>query len=110
MLIVRASPELQKTLVNMIGEAFSTGPMQYVSGAYSNGEVGCSHWTYFFYQLAGGLFCIHHDTIIDHPVQWFSDGWLSGLCYGVSSSRQIWEILSFSKIIIGHWYWFIADF
>jgi hypothetical protein len=56
MIIVRAIPGLQKDLIDLIGEAFSTGPMQYVTGAYSNGEAMAAIGLTFIINLLVGCF------------------------------------------------------
>ena len=56
MLIIRTNPELQKQLVSLVGDAFSTGPMQYLTGAYSNGEIIKAIGLTFFVNLILGTF------------------------------------------------------
>ena len=89
MLIVRLQPEVQEGLVNMIGEAFSTGPMQYVTGAYSNGQaVAAISLTFVINLLLGCLVSITLPSLI---VPFSGSLWVDcEPCYGALSSRQTW--------------------
>jgi hypothetical protein len=56
MLIIRTSPGLQEKLLALVGNAFSMGPMQYLTGAYSNGEIIKAIGLTFFVNLVLGTF------------------------------------------------------
>jgi hypothetical protein len=100
MVIVRASPELQQTLVNMIGEAFTTGPMQYVSGAYSNGEAVAAIGLTFIINLLVGCFVSITMPSLIIPFSGFLIGGLRALLWGIIFSPDLGD-LSFTMIILG---------
>jgi hypothetical protein len=100
MFIVRASPELQKTLVNMIGEAFTTGPMQYVSGAYSNGEAVAAIGLTFIINLLVGCFVSITMPSLIIPFSGFLIGGLRALLWGIIFSPDLGD-LSFTMILLG---------
>jgi hypothetical protein len=100
MLVVRASPELQKTLVSMIGEAFSTGPMQYVSGAYSNGEAVAAIGLTFIINLLVGCFVSITMPSLIIPFSGFLIGGYRALLWGIIFSPDLGD-LSFTMIILG---------
>jgi len=100
MLVIRSSPELQKALVNMIGEAFSTGPMQYVSGAYSNGEAVAAIGLTFIINLLVGCFITITIPSLIIPFSGFLMGGIRAFLWGIIFSPNLGD-LSFSMIILG---------
>jgi hypothetical protein len=100
MLIVRSSSELQQGLISLIGEAFSTGPMQYLTGAYTNGEIIKAIGLTFFVNLILGSFIALTIPSLIIPFSGFLVGAYRALLWGFIFSPDLGD-LSFSKIIMG---------
>jgi hypothetical protein len=99
MLVVRINPELQHTLVNLIGEAFSTGPMKYVSGAYSNREAAAAIGLTFLVNLLVGCFVSITLPSLIIPFSGFLMGVYRALLWGFIFSPDLGG-LSMIKIIM----------
>ncbi len=56
MLVIRSNPGFQKQLISLVGDAFSAGPMKYLTGAYSNGEIIQAIGLTFLVNLVLGTF------------------------------------------------------
>ena len=100
MLIIRSNPELQKQLVTLIGDAFSIGPMQYLTGAYSNGEIIKAIGLTFFVNLVLGSFIALTLPSLIIPFSGFLVGAYRALVWGIIFSPDLTG-LNLSKVIMG---------
>jgi hypothetical protein len=100
MLIVRTSPGLQQQLVKLIGEAFSTGPLQYVTGAYTNGEILAAIALTFFINLLVGCFLSITLPSLIIPFSGFMIGAYRALLWGFIFSPNLGET-SLNNIVLG---------
>ena len=100
MLIIRSNPELQKQLVTLVGDAFSTGPMQYLTGAYSNGEIIKAIGLTFFINLVLGTFIALTLPSLIIPFSGFMIGAYRALVWGFLFSPDMTG-LDLPKIIMG---------
>jgi hypothetical protein len=100
MLIIRANPEFQKQLVTLVGDAFSAGPMQYLTGAYSNGEIIKAIGLTFFVNLVLGTFIALTLPSLIIPFSGFVIGAYRALVWGFLFSPDM-TALDLPKIIMG---------
>ena len=100
MLIIRANPEFQKQLVTLVGDAFSAGPMQYLTGAYSNGEIIKAIGLTFFVNLVLGSFIALTLPSLIIPFSGFVMGAYRALVWGFLFSPDM-TVLDLPKIIMG---------
>jgi hypothetical protein len=100
MLIIRANPEFQKQLVTLVGDAFSTGPMQYLTGAYSNGEIIKAIGLTFFVNLVLGSFIALTLPSLIIPFSGFVIGAYRALVWGFLFSPDM-TALDLPKISMG---------
>lgn len=100
MLIIRSNAEFQARLLALIGEAFSTGPMQYVTGAYSNGEIILAIALTFFVNLFLGCFIAITLPSLIVPFSGLMVGAYRALLWGFIFSPDL-SGLDLPKIIIG---------
>jgi hypothetical protein len=100
MLIIRSTPELQKQLVTLVGDAFSTGPMQYLTGAYSNGEIIKAIGLTFFVNLLLGTFIALTLPSLIIPFSGFVMGAYRALIWGFLFSPDMTG-LDLSKVLMG---------
>lgn len=100
MLIIRANPEFQKQLVTLVGDAFSAGPMQYLTGAYSNGEIIKAIGLTFFVNLVLGSFIALTLPSLIIPFSGFVIGAYRALVWGFLFSSDM-TALDLPKISMG---------
>jgi hypothetical protein len=100
MLIIRSTPELQKQLVTLVGDAFSTGPMQYLTGAYSNEEIIKAIGLTFFVNLVLGTFIALTLPSLIIPYSGFVIGAYRALVWGFLFSPDVTG-LDLSKVLMG---------
>jgi hypothetical protein len=100
MLTVRAIPGLQQQLVKLIGEAFSTGPLQYVTGAYTNGEIVAAIALTFIINLHVRCFLSITFPSLIIPFSGFVIGAYRALLWGFIFSPNLGD-LSLTNIILG---------
>jgi hypothetical protein len=100
MVAIRSNPEMQRQLTDMVGTAFSTGPMQFITGAYSNGEIiNAIAFTFFINLVLGCFIAITLPSFII-PYSGFLVGGLRAILWGFLFSPDLTE-LSFLKILAG---------
>lgn len=89
MVVIRTNPEVQKQLLNVIGNAFATGPMQFVTGAYSNGEIIQAIIFTFFVNLVLGCFIAITLPSFIIPFSGFLVGGLRAIIWGFIFSPDL---------------------
>jgi hypothetical protein len=100
MLVIRLSPEFQKQLISLIGDAFSTGPLKYLTGAYSNGEIIKAIGLTFIVNLVlGTLIALTLPSLVI-PFGGFVMGVYRALAWGFLFSPDLTG-LDLPKVILG---------
>jgi hypothetical protein len=100
MLIVRSNEALQAQLLALVGDAFSTGPMQYLTGAYSNGEIILAIILTFFVNLVLGCFISLTLPSLIIPFSGFVVGVYRALMWGFLFSPDMTG-LDLPKVLLG---------
>jgi hypothetical protein len=100
MLIIHSNPKLQEQLLALVGNAFSSGPMQYLTGAYTNGEIINAIGLTFIINLVVGSFIAITLPSLIIPFSGFVIGAYRALVWGLLFSPDMTG-LDLSKVIMG---------
>jgi hypothetical protein len=100
MLIIRSNPKLQQQLLDLVGNAFSNGPMQFLVGAYTRGEIiNATVFTFFINLLVGCFISISLPSMII-PFSGYLVGGLRAIMWGFLFSPDLAD-LTLLKILAG---------
>ncbi len=100
MVTIYSDPELKRQLLETVGTAFSTGPMAFVLGAYTNGEIINAIIFTFFVNLVLGCFIGITLPSFIIPFSGFMVGGLRAILWGFLFSPDLTDLTPF-KILAG---------
>lgn len=100
MFLVRSKPDLQKELLALVSQAFGSGPMQYVTGAYTNGQIiNAIAFTFIINVFLGSFIAINLPSMII-PFSGFLMGGLRAMVWGFLFSPDLSDLTPL-KILAG---------
>jgi len=100
MVAIHSNPELKKQLLETVGNAFTAGPMQFITGAYSSGEIINAMIFTFFINLVLGCFIAITLPSFIIPFSGFLVGGLRAIIWGFLFSPDLTELTPL-KILAG---------
>jgi hypothetical protein len=99
MVLIRSKPEIQQELLSTVANSFSSGPLQFIAGAYSNGQViNAVVFTYFTNIFLGCFVAINLPSMII-PFSGFLVGGVRAILWGFLFSPEMMD-LTLAKVLI----------